>query len=347
MDFNRMKKCLFFILLILISIFVYYYFFNRQKQLINPLVKQPERPLSAYTLTNLKKTTFAGSSINLGKKINETDDSIRQLFYFSVPQKPGEKPNLKVSGVITLPKKAGSYPVIVMLRGYIPDESYQPGSGTQHAAEIFAKNGFITLAPDFLGYGESASPSVDPLEARFQTYTTALTLLSSISNLNSGLEASYAGRTTADLKKIGLWGHSNGGQIVLTALAVSGVDYPTVLWAPVSKSFPYSILYYTDEFDDQGKALRKVVADFEKDYEAADFSFTNYLNLIKAPIQIHQGTADQEVPFWWSEEFVADLKKNNINIKYLTYPGADHNMLPDQWSNVVNNTVISYKEHFK
>ena len=344
-----MKKYIFLIILIAISIFCFY-FFNQKKQLISPLgqLSQPkEKPLSAYTFENLKKIQFPKNMFSLGKKINETDDYITQIFYFFVPEKPNSRTMLKVSAVINLPKKAGSYPVIIMLRGYIPDESYQPGSGTQHTAEVLAKNGFITLAPDFLGSGESASPSADPLEARFQTYTTVLTLFSSLSNLNYSLEPAFSGTVKSDLAKIGIWGHSNGGQIALSVLAISGVDYPTVLWAPVSKSFPYSILYYTDEADDQGQALRKLVADFEKDYSSADFSFTNYFSWIKAPVQIQQGIADQEVPFWWSEELTATLKKNKVEAKYLSYPGADHNMLPDQWTNVVNDTVSFYKKHFQ
>ena len=84
----------------------------------------------------------------------------------------------------------------------------------------------------------------DVFEERFQTYTTAMNLLAGIEKWER------AG-------KIGIWGHSNGGQIALTVLEISQKEYPTVLWAPVSKPFPYSILYYTDEAEDRGKALRK------------------------------------------------------------------------------------------
>jgi len=335
------------ILLVSIVLLVYFYFSPQKKSLISPLGKLKEKSLSVYSFNSLKKIQFPKNSISLGKKISENENIITQMFYYSVPQSPNADVQIKVSGVINLPKKPGNYPIIVMLRGYVPDEMYQPGVGTQHAAEVFAKNGFITLAPDFLGAGESASPSADPLEARFQTYTTILTLFSSLSNLDYALNASYSGSIKGDLSKIGIWAHSNGGQIALSVLAISGVDYPMVLWAPVSKSFPYSILYYTDEVDDQGKTLRKLVADFEKDYSAEEFSFTSYLSWIKAPIQINQGESDQEVPVWWSEELAASLKKEKISTQYFSYPGADHNMLPSQWTNVVNNNMLFYNTSFK
>jgi uncharacterized protein len=304
------------------------------------------KPLLAYTFENLKKTKFPSGPIALGPVTSENADSISRIFYFSVPQKPNSKIMEKVSGLVNIPKKQGKYPIIVMFRGFVPDNIYKPGIGTQPAANVFASNSFITLAPDFLGYGESASPSADPFENRFQTYTTALSLLASLPNLNSGLETNYLGTISADLNKIGIWGHSNGGYIALSALEISGATYPTVLWAPVSTSFPYSILYYTDESDDQGKALRKTLAGFEDVYNTDQFSLINYFNWIKAPIEINQGASDEEVPVWWSDNLIATLKKDNISTSYFTYPGADHNLLPSGWSDAVLNSINFYNQQF-
>ena len=304
------------------------------------------KPLLVYTFENLKKTKFPESKITLGPVVSENSDSVSRMFYYFVPEKPNSRIMEKVSGLMNIPKTGGAYPVIVMFRGFVPDNIYKPGIGTQPAAQVFANKGFITLAPDFLGYGESASPSADPFENRFQTYTTALALLSALPSLNSGLEPNYLGTVSADLNKIGIWGHSNGGHIALATLAISGVTYPTVLWAPVSTSFPYSILYYTDESDDQGKALRQTLSGFEKAYDTDLFSPTNYYNCIKAPIEINQGTADQEVPVWWSDNLADTLKKNNIEVKYFTYPGADHNLLPSGWSDAVTNSIDFYNQQF-
>jgi len=309
-------------------------------------IEQTPKPLLAYTFENLKKTNFPKSSITLGKVVSENDNSVSRIFYYSVPEKPNSKVMEKVSGLMNIPKKSGNYPVIVMFRGFVPDDMYKPGIGTQPAASVFVSRGFITMAPDFLGYGESASPSADPFENRFQTYTTALALLSSLPSLNLSLKPNYLGTISADLSKIGIWGHSNGGHIALSALAISGVTYPTVLWAPVSTSFPYSILYYTDESDDQGKALRQTLSGFEKIYNTDLFSPTNYYNLIKAPIEINQGTADQEVPVWWSDNLVTTLKKDGDSVQYITYPGADHNLLPLGWSDAVLNSIDFYNQQF-
>jgi dipeptidyl aminopeptidase/acylaminoacyl peptidase len=305
------------------------------------------KPLMAYTFTNLQSTRFPQSEIVLGRKISETDNSVSRVFYFEVPKTPKSDVLQKASGLINLPKKPGTYPVIIMFRGYVDENIYQPGVGTQRAAEVYAKNGFITLAPDFLGYGESASPSADPFENRFQTYTTALSLLASVPTLNTGLSASYSGILKADTEKIGIWGHSNGGHIALSVLAISGENYPTVLWAPVSKSFPYSILYYTDETDDQGKELRRVLSKFEATYDTELFSPPNYYHRITAPLDIFQGEADEEVPPWWTRDLVATLKKDGLDVKYTVYPNADHNLMPTGWSDAVLQSTAYYANHLK
>jgi len=267
------------------------------------------------------------------------------MFYFATPDKPNSHSMKNVSGIMNAPIKPGTYPIIVMIRGFVPQNIYSSGIGTEPVAHQLAQHGFITLAPDFLGYGKSASGAADTFENRFQTYTTVLTLFSSLSTLNDGLNASYSGVFTADISKVGIWGHSNGGHIALSTLAISGKTYPTVLWAPVSTSFPYSILYYTEESDDQGKILRKVLSQFESIYNTDIFSPINYYNRIQAPIDIEQGTADVEVPYWWSDNLTRILKKNKINITENLHPGADHNMLPTStWNDAVTNTITFFKD---
>jgi dipeptidyl aminopeptidase/acylaminoacyl peptidase len=174
-----------------------------------------------------------------------------------------------------------------------------------------------------------------------------LTLLSSLPTLNAGLNDQYAGTITADLTKIGLWGHSYGGQVTLAVLAISGLTYPTVLWAPVSVTFPYSILFYTDDFDDHGKSLRRLLAEFEADYDSELFSPPNFYSWIKAPVQIHQGTADESVPSWWSDRLAAMLKKNPVRLDYFVYPGADHNLRPSGWTTAVQRSITFYTNQLR
>jgi len=304
----------------------------------NNAIVNHEKPLDRYAFERLKNSVFTASNIEIGRVVKEEPDFESSMFYFNVDGK-------RVSGLINVPERPGNYPVIVMFRGYVDKEKYTTGVGTARMGEFLAKNGFISLAPDFLGYGESDNPSESPIEERFQTYTTALTLLKSLQNLNTALREDKEG-VLADLSKMGIWGHSNGGQIAFSVLEISGATYPTVLWAPVSKPFPYSILYYTDDFDDHGKMLRRVVADFEKDYDSEKYSFTNFFDFIRAPIQIHQGNQDEAVPANWSDQLSDSLEKLNKEVTYFTYPVEDHNFSQGSWPVVANRSLEFYRSNF-
>jgi dipeptidyl aminopeptidase/acylaminoacyl peptidase len=298
------------------------------------------RPLEKYTFENLRKKSFAPSVISLGDVVKDEKEFISYKFYFLVDGK-------KVSGLMNTPKTGGMYPVLILLRGFVPKEIYTTGEGSRRTGEYFAQNGFITLAPDFLGFGESEKGADDGMEDRFQTYTTGLTLLTSIKNLNTTLQATRSGALQADTQRVGLWGHSNGGHIALSLLSITQKPYPTVLWNPVSKMFPYSILYFTDEYDDHGKALRKFVANFENIYDIEKFSPPNYYKYITAPIQLHQAEADEEVPLRWSNELYDILQDLHKDVTYYTYPEENHNFNKGSWPQAVQRSAQFFQTAFQ
>lgn len=330
------------VILVLLGIGGFFWYKNGKKEsIVSPLSlkKLTEKPLEKYSFENLRKQKFPPSQITLGKTIKNTPDYTSLMFYF---QDNGKK----VSGLMDMPTKPGTYPIIVLFRGFVPREDYFTGDGTLRDGEFFASHGFITLAPDFLGYGQSAPASENSLEDRFQTYTTSLSLFASIPTLNHALSSSSSG-VLSDPAKIGIWGHSNGGHIALSTLAITGKPYPTVLWNPVSSVFPYSILYFIDEYDDHGKALIKVVNDFENDYNAEKFSPPNYYKYITAPIQLHQALSDVEVPVKWSNRLNDELKKQGVSVDYFTYPGEDHNFSSGSWSQAISRSLEFYQTELK
>jgi dipeptidyl aminopeptidase/acylaminoacyl peptidase len=299
---------------------------------VSPLSKLLEKPLEKYSILRLAGRTYPGSQIVLDKATATTSAYTVYAFHY-------ESDGKKVTGVAHIPNDASvsnKKPVIVQVRGYVDQDKYFPGEETNPSAAVYASNGFLTLAPDFLGYGGSDKSSPDAFEDRFLTYTTVLNLLASVKTL-----------PMADATKIGMWGHSNGGHIVLTVLEILGKPIPASLWAPVSKPFPFSILFYSDEADDNGKALRKELANFEQNYNVDDYSLTNYLDRISGPIILHQGSADDAVPQSWSDLLAKTLKDKGKNITYYVYPGADHNMAPDAWNTVVSRDVTFFNTYLR
>lgn len=335
---NRKKLIAFIVVpvFIILGILIYVIRFISQNDfVISPLGSQSgalskiiEKPFDKYTVLNLEKYPAKPSAITKEKVLTDDPKYTSYLVSFKSDGK-------KVTGMLNMPKGSPStssgFPVIVMFRGYVDPTVYQTGVGTQRAGEVFAQNGLITFAPDFFGYGGSDKQSENVFEERFQTYTVALDALATAKTIEN-----------ADSAKLGIWGHSNGGQIVLTVLEATQKEYPTVLWAPVTKPFPYSVLYYTDESSDRGKFLRKELAKFEQDYNADLYAITDYVDRIKAPIEFHQGSVDDAVPQKWSDEFNKKLEEAEVDVTYYTYPGSDHNLTPG-WNTVVQRDIEFFK----
>lgn len=311
----------------------------------NPISLVKPTPLLKYTIENLSTANLKPSTIVIGEIIKDAPTFIS--YKFTMQFSPDFSDNLKTtSGMINIPKGQGPFPIIVMFRGYVDQKTYFIGEGTKPSATVFAENGFITIAPDFLGYGESDAEATNIFESRFQTYVTAATLLKSIEALKESPLKVGSNDINIDNKNIFIWGHSNGGQIALTTLEITGVDYPTVLWAPVGRPFPASILYYIDEANDGGKLIIGKLAEFNETYDTSKFSLTNYLDKIKAPIQLNQGTSDTSVPYWWSDSLVKSMKDLKLDITYLKYPGANHSLVPS-WNQAVSSSMLFFKVHIK
>lgn len=320
-------------------------FFSAKSPQEKQVLPEVLRPLDKYTIDNLSKTKIAPAEIEIGEVLLEEEGFNSHLFsvkFDPTLQKNTEKDKKKVTGLINIPEKTTKdqkYPLVIMLRGYVDQEIYQTGVGSKRAGEYFAQNGFVTIAPDFLGYAGSDSESSNIFETRFQTYTTALTLLASLESIEAW-----------DGQNVFIWAHSNGGQIALTLLEITGKEIPTVLWAPVSKPFPYSILYYTDESEDGGKFIRRELAKFEDLYDTDLYSIHKYYDRINVPIQVHQGSADDAIPVEWSEDLIKSLRKEEstkenftkTQIEYFVYPGADHNLNPS-WNLAVERSLSFLK----
>ena len=283
---------------------------------IDNVIKK-ELPYEKYSFENLAKRGGVASKIEV----------VGNKFYY---QSEGRR----ISGEINYPPldyAQGLRGVVVMARGYVEKDVYRTGMGTHNAAKYYAEHGYVTYAPDFSGYGESDPEPTSPpasLGSRLVKPVEILDLIASV---------------TQD-KPIFLWGHSNGGQIMLSVAEILGLQGQTLqvkgvtLWAPVSKPFPYNILFYTDEASDSGKWLRGEIAKFESDYDVFNYSIDRSIDDINVPIQIHQGSVDEAVPKKWSDDIVKILREKDKEVTYYVYPGANHNLNPG-WDGVVTRDV--------
>lgn len=298
----------------------------------SPIAVVKQYPLEKYNFDNLALSNISSSQIELGKVIKETPQFTSYEFFITFDPTFTNSTKKRVSGQINIPKENVKNSAVVMFRGFVDQTIYKTGMGTLRASEYFAQNGYVTVAPDFLGYASSDKEAGDIFESRFQTYTTALATIKSVEN--------SANELNIQTNKIHLWGHSNGGQIAVAMLEITKKPYKTVLWAPNSAKFPYSILYYLDEASDEGKLIITELSKFMNDYDVTKYSIRSFLNSIspETKIQVHQGTGDEAVPYGWTDSLVKKLKDQKIDVGYFKYAGADHNLNPS-WSSAVQTSL--------
>ena len=284
--------------------------------------------LSSYTFPALSETQFIPKTITFNQDAQVINGLREQTFSYQFE-------DYTISGNFIRPDNNDTLPIIIMIRGYAEPDNYFSGYGSHNAARAYAAQGYATFAPDFLGFAASDPPPNNVWYERFSKPAQIIQLIASLKNVDN-----------IDTSRLGLWGHSNGGQISISVLEITGQPYPTALWAPVTKPFPYNILYFTDYYDDHGMALRASLAALEWDHNVREYSISNYLENIHAPIILHQGTADPDVPVTWSRDFVNSLEPYHTDITYHEYSGSDHNLRP-AWQTVVDRDIQFYNSHLQ
>jgi dienelactone hydrolase len=279
--------------------------FGGQKQSQEP--SQEKNKYSSLSFEALSRKKFYPSEIKLTNATRKESNYTTYVFTYKSDGKT-------ISGMTNIPNGTGKFPVVVLLRGWVDRSLYYIGLGTERSANNLAENGFLTLAPDFLGYGYSDWEDQDILVARFYRPVEVLNLIASIPSLEK-----------ADPERIGLWGHSNGGQIALSLLEITKKSYPTSLWAPVSLGFPESVLTYMGKDEDVGNVVKEKIDQFSLENNPKDYSIAEYFSFINAPFIVHQGGSDPLIKTNWTQDLVKELKAAGNQVDYYFYKGENHN----------------------
>jgi uncharacterized protein len=195
--------------------------------------------------------------------------------------------------------------------------------------EGLARSGFITFKPDLRGHGKSEGEAFGAHFSEVYVVDT-LNALSSLKN-----------HTDVDPIRIGVWGHSNGGEIGLRSMVISSEIKAGVFWAGVVGSFRDMLETYNEKIP----FLRRTSSlEMQFGLPSSNPEFWNtidpysYLNYISGPIQLHHGTADNEVPIELSLRLKEELEKIDKRVELYEYSGADHN-LSNSFGTALQRTV--------
>ncbi len=259
---------------------------------------------------------------------------------------------LKIYALLTVPngkKPEGGFPVVIFNHGYIPPAEYRTTERYTAYVDGFARNGYIVFKPDYRGHGNSEGKA----EGAYYSPAYTIDVLNAISSIKKYKDANP--------EKIGIWGHSMGGNIALRALVVSNDIKAAVLWAGVVGTYEELMTQWRRSTawhpsDDQAsRHLSSIRESLQKTYgtpkdnpsfwHSIDPRF--YLKDISAPIQLHHGLSDQSVPPKFSESLKNDLEKEGKTVEYYTYEGADHNISSPSFEVAMQRSVNFFNKYLK
>lgn len=274
----------------------------------------------------------------------------------------------KVYALMTVPNGARpdtGWPVIVFNHGYIRPSEYSTTGNYVPYMDMLARNGYIVFKSDYRGHGRSDGEETVGGGYGLPEYTADV--------LNA--VASLKAYPDADSNRIGMWGHSMGGQITLRAMVVSEDIKAGVIWGGVVVSYPDIIARwdFTRNPDFPPEMIESLAAmpqssagnwllnfsgwvnDFTTQYGNPDenptfwgtISPNSYLEELSGPIQLHHSTADQMVPVAWSETLVAELQAvGDSSYEFYAYPDDNHNIAVN-YGTAMQRTVDFFDTYVK
>lgn len=224
---------------------------------------------------------------------------------------------LRISGRLSVPRRAGRSPLVVLAHGYEAPRTYRSGAALAREEAMLSARGFVVLLPDFRGHAGSDHDSPEPVSEPLG-YPEDL--------VNAILAVRRADLSYVDASRVAVVGRSMGGGVALSAVAARPdlVD-ALVLYAPVSSSAADN---YERWVAGSGDLEDRVLATYGSPSGNPLFwqeaSVRNYLDRVDVPVQVHHGLADAVCPAAWSRATVAALRREGQTVEYYDYPGEGH-----------------------
>lgn len=295
------------------------------------LISACQAELNPVSLPYIMQKEFDGRDLKLGKVLASNKYYTR----YYITYKSGE---LKISGILNVPRGKGPFPVIITNHGYINTKYYTNGRGLKREQDYLAKHGYVVLHPDYRNHnGSDKDPDVN-LKLHIGYVEDVINAVYAIKNSNF---------IFIDKDNIGMLGHSLGGGIALSIM-VSKPDLikAYVLFAPMSSDYRDNfyrwILGHREQKYGPPETALKIIEKYGSPEANPEFwdniSPITFINNITAPILIHHGTADKSVPIEWSEKLVKDLKAHEKDVQFYAYKGEPHEFI-NAWPLVMKRTV--------
>ena len=225
--------------------------------------------------------------------------------------------DLIIHGFVNVPYGEGPFPVVIMLHGSVPRDEYKTLDYTTRYADDLAKQGYIVLHPNLRNFPPSS------LTERIRDSNTGYTI--DVLNLLAFLRE-MAGKEgifkTADISRVGIWGHSIGGSIAMRSMSVE------------PDAFKAAVLY---------GAVSQRYATVTEGSGIFDFS------AVETKISIHHGESDEVISVEQSRKLCSQFQQLGIDPECFFYEGQPHTFYRDQWADplFMERTIEFFDRYLK
>ena len=283
----------------------------------------PTPTLHPMDIRAARLTPYPGGEIIIENTLEPGRNYFRYYAYYY-------SEGLKIYGLLTVPyaeMPVTGYPAIVFNHGYIPPEVYRTTERYIAYVDNLAKSGYIVFRIDYRGHdrseGEARGAYSDP------------GYLADVLNAVAALQQ----YPLVDPQRIGMWGHSMGGYLTLRAMTVSPDIRAGVIWSGVVASYPDLLCCWrrsqpfptpTPDPTRGSRGWRSWVELYGSPEQNPEFwnsiSANAYLSDISGPLQLHHGTADEDVPYEFSVNLYNQMLALDLPVEYYQYEGDNHNL---------------------
>lgn len=296
-------------------------------------------PFEDLTINFLRARKYDG-------KLNELEQVSSNASYISYLTSYSSD-NLKINALLTKPKgemPEGGWPGIVFIHGYIPPTLYETnGQSYSSYVDYLAGSGFVVFKIDLRGHGDSEGESGGAYYSSDYVIDTL--------NAYSALETSRF----VNPKKIGLWGHSMAGNVVLRSVAAKPEIPAVAIWAGAGftyldlAEFGISDNSYRPPTDNtkrqqRRQQLREIYGD-PKDGNPfwEKVAPVNFLGDLKGAISLHHAADDDVVNVEYSRNLNKLLGSTSIMHELNEYPTGGHNITGASFTKAMQKTVEFFK----
>ena len=344
-----MKKLFFFILTVISLFLIYLNFVDKknwqvyqadEKSLSAPVIDESlALPFQELTIPYLRKRTYQSQLGNL-QEVSRNNNFISYLTSY-------DSDGLRIEALLTKPvgdAPTGGWPAIIFIHGYIPPTEYRTREKYVDYVNSLASSGFVVFKIDLRGHGNSEG------EAGGAYYSSDYI----IDALNA--RAALEGTDFVDARRIGLWGHSMAGNVVLRSLVSRPEIKAAVIWAGAVFNYedwrelglndgsyrPSGVLSNRQE---QRRLLFTTHGEFSTESEFwQQVVATNYLTDLKGAIQLHHAVNDSVVSVDYSRGLATLLEQAGVDHEFHEYRSGGHNLTGSSFSQAMFRTIEFFKK---